>query len=132
MKQRTVLRENDISLGIMLRNPIPDALFLTLDEVRRRENAVYNDGLDTLLLDQATLLHNLLFNDITYQVAVDFNAAVHIATISTDDIGQVAWPVDAGVAFARKGAAEADDGNWGETIAVLFDDGVDEVLRQRL
>ena len=75
---RTVLREDNVCLGIVLCDPGTDALLLALlpTDVHGSKDAINDDGSDALRLDERTLLRNLFLADIHDGLAVDLEAAV--------------------------------------------------------
>ena len=127
--RRTMLGEDDIGLWVVLGDPLADPLLLLLLQVRGREDTVHDDSLDTQLLDLLALRLDLLLDDLADDLAVDLKAAVDEAAVRADDVAQVSGPVNAGVDIAAEGTTQTDDGDRCETIAILLDYSVDEVLQ---
>jgi hypothetical protein len=123
-----MLREDNIRLRIMLRNPFADALFLLLNEVRRREYTVHDNRTDAFGFDELALVRNLILDYVADKVTVDLEPPVDSADVRAYNGGQIRRPVDAWTAAARKRPAEADDGHGSQARAIFLDDGVNKVL----
>ena len=94
--------ENNICLGEVFLDPFSNPLLLAFDEVGGREDAVDNDGVYALFANDVTLLFDLGLHDISKNISVDLKSTVNKAAIPTDNRGEIVWPIDARIAFARE------------------------------
>ena len=130
---RTVLGEDNVCLGIVLCDPGADALLLALlpIDVHGSKDTVHDDGPNALRLDERTLLRDLILANSHDGLAVDLEAAVEKGSVGADDGAEALsgglGPVDGWGDIARKGPAEAEDGDRRESGTVLLNDCVDEV-----
>jgi hypothetical protein len=61
--------------------------------VYRTKYAVDNDTVDVLLLDNLTLIHNLVFFDIGYEATIHLNAPMEQCIVAHNDPAQGRGPV---------------------------------------